>query len=56
MGTDLSTYAAVLLTGTGTSVSELEALLHTDQSPPTPAAAAVVDGWNSADDEGEDRA
>lgn len=48
MDTDLSTYAAALLTGTGTSTEELHDLITNDQEPTDTASAAVMDGWRAA--------
>lgn len=48
MDPELTAYATVLLTGTGTSVTELQALTRAEQEPHTAAAAAVLDGWRSA--------
>lgn len=52
MDTDLTAYAAALLVGTGTSVEEITASLHTNTPAPSPAAAAVMDGWHSANESG----
>lgn len=53
MDTALNTYAAALLTGTGTDVDQITAELHTEHEPTTSAAAAVIDGWHSAETAGE---
>lgn len=47
MDADLTAYATALLTGTGTSVTDLDAFTRAEQEPHTAAAAAVLDGWRS---------
>lgn len=52
MDTELATYAAALLAGTGTDTQQITAELHAND-PSTTAAAAVIDGWRAAKTAGE---